>query len=86
MSRMAKEDRRMRGTGIRSKLTAQMLLVGLAPLVLLGVFGYLVLRRTTDAFDQNLQESAQLTLTNAAKDLVAQLDAYMEERVRDVLT
>jgi methyl-accepting chemotaxis protein len=86
MSGMTKEDRRTRGTGIRSKLTAQMLLVGLAPVVLLGVFGYVVLRRTTDAFDRNLQESAQLTLTNAAKDLIAQLDVYMEERVRDVLT
>ena len=86
MTAMAKEDRRTRGTGIRSKLTVQMLLVGLAPLVLLGVFGYLVVRRTTDAFDQSLQESAQLTLTNAAKDLAGQLDIYMEERVRDVLT
>jgi methyl-accepting chemotaxis protein len=86
MGGTAKEDRRTRGTGIRSKLTTQMLLVGLAPVVLLGVFGYLVLRRTTGAFDQSLQESAQLTLTNAAKDLVAQLDVYMEERVRDALT
>jgi methyl-accepting chemotaxis protein len=86
MAGMAKDDRRASGTGIRSKLTGQMLLVGLTPLVLLGVFGYLVLRRTTDAFDQNLQESAQLTLTNAAKDLAGQLDTYMEERVRDVLT
>jgi methyl-accepting chemotaxis protein len=63
-----------------------MLLVGLAPLVLLGVFGYLVLRRSADAFDRNLQETAQLTVTSAAKDLVGQLDVYMEERVRDVLT
>jgi methyl-accepting chemotaxis protein len=76
----------MAGTGIRSKLTTQMLLVGLAPLVLLGVFGYLVLRRSADAFDRNLQETAQLTVTSAAKDLVGQLDVYMEERVRDVLT
>jgi methyl-accepting chemotaxis protein len=86
MTGMAKDDRRAKGAGIRSKLTGQMLLVGLAPLVLLGVFGYLVVRRTTDAFEQNLQESAQLTLTNAAKDLTGQLDTYMEERVRDVLT
>ncbi|HWC03135.1 MAG TPA: methyl-accepting chemotaxis protein [Methylomirabilota bacterium] len=67
-------------------MTTQMLLVGLAPLVLLGVFGYLVLRRSADAFDRNLQETAQLTVTSAAKDLVGQLDVYMEERVRDVLT
>jgi methyl-accepting chemotaxis protein len=83
---VSKESRRMAGTGIRSKLTTQMLLVGLAPLVLLGVFGYLVLRRSADAFDRNLQETAQLTVTSAAKDLVGQLDVYMEERVRDVLT
>jgi methyl-accepting chemotaxis protein len=80
-----KDERRKKGTGIRSKLTTQMLLVGLAPLVVLGALGYVVLRRTTDSFDRNLQESAQLTLTNAAKDLVSQLDVYMEERVRDVL-
>ena len=80
------KDRRMKGSGIRSRLTTQMLLVGLAPLVVLGALGYLVLWRTTDAFDRNLQASAQLTLTNAAKDLVSQLDVYMEERVRDVLT
>jgi methyl-accepting chemotaxis protein len=86
MTAMAKDGRRAKGTGIRSKLTAQMLLVGLTPLVLLGVSGYLVLRRTTDAFDQNLQQSAQMTLTNAAKDLAGQIDTYMEERVRDVLT
>ena len=85
-AKTSKDERRAKGTGIRSKLTAQMLLVGLAPLIVLGALGYLVLRRTTDAFDQNLQESAQLTLTNAAKDLVGQLDVYMEERVRDVLT
>jgi hypothetical protein len=42
---MSKESRRTRGTGIRSKLTAQMLLVGLAPLVVLGALGYVVLRR-----------------------------------------
>jgi methyl-accepting chemotaxis protein len=83
---MSKERRKAVGTGIRGKLTAQMLLLGLAPLVLLGVFGYLVFRRSTDAFDRNLQETAQLTVTNAARDLAGQLDAYMEERVRDVLT
>jgi methyl-accepting chemotaxis protein len=83
---MSKAGRRVAGTGIRAKLTTQMLLLGLAPLVLLGVFGYLVLRRSADAFDRNLQETAQLTVTNAAKDLVGQLDVYMEERVRDVLT
>jgi methyl-accepting chemotaxis protein len=86
MTAMTKDGRRAKGAGIRSKLTGQMLLVGLTPLVLLGVSGYLVLRRTTDAFDQSLQQSAQLTLTNAAKDLAAQIDTYMEERVRDVLT
>jgi methyl-accepting chemotaxis protein len=80
------KDRRTKGSGIRSRLTTHMLLVGLAPLVVLGALGYLVLWRTTDAFDRSLQESAQLTLTNAAKDLVSQLDVYMEERVRDVLT
>jgi methyl-accepting chemotaxis protein len=63
-----------------------MLLVGLAPLVVLGALGYVVLRRSGDAFDRNLQDTAQLTLTNAAKDLAGQLDVYMEERVRDVLT
>jgi methyl-accepting chemotaxis protein-like sensor len=83
---MSKESRRTRGTGIRSKLTAQMLLVGLAPLVVLGALGYVVLRRSGDAFDRNLRDTAQLTLTNAAKDLAGQLDVYMEERVRDVLT
>ena len=83
---MSKESRRTRGTGIRSKLTAQMLLVGLAPLVVLGALGYVVLRRSGEAFDRNLRDTAQLTLTNAAKDLAGQLDVYMEERVRDVLT
>ena len=86
MAQTAKAERKTKGTGIRSRLTAQMLLVGLAPLVVLGALGYFALRRTTDTFDRNLQESAQLTLTNAAKDLVGQLDVYMEERVRDVLT
>ena len=83
---MSKESRRTRGTGIRAKLTAQMLLVGLAPLVVLGALGYVVLRRSGEAFDRNLRNTAQLTLTNAAKDLAGQLDVYMEERVRDVLT
>jgi len=63
-----------------------MLLVGLAPLVVLGALGYVVLRRSGEAFDRNLRDTAQLTLTNAAKDLAGQLDVYMEERVRDVLT
>jgi methyl-accepting chemotaxis protein len=63
-----------------------MLLVGLAPLVVLGALGYVVLRRSGEAFDRNLRDTAQLTLTNAAKDLAGQFDVYMEERVRDVLT
>ena len=44
----------------------------------------MVLRRSGEAFDRNLRDTAQLTLTNAAKDLAGQLDVYMEERVRDV--
>src|SRR5262245_50806203 len=79
MAPTAKEERRTMGTGIRAKLTTQMMLVGLGPLVVLGALGYLVLHRTTDAFDRNIQDSAQLTLTNSAKDLVGQLDTYMEE-------
>ena len=64
---MSKERRKAVATGIRGKLTAQMLLCGLAPLVLVGGFGYLVFRRSTAAFDRNLPETAQLTVTIAAQ-------------------
>jgi methyl-accepting chemotaxis protein len=70
---------------IRWKLTLQMLVVGLIPLVALAVAGYFFMTQSSELFDQVLREDAQTTLTNAAKDLSAQLDSYMEERVKDVL-
>jgi methyl-accepting chemotaxis protein len=74
------------GLGIRAKLTGQMLLVGLVPLAILGLAGYLVMARASNAFDRTLRDSVQGSLTNAAQDLVGQLDAYMIERVKDTLT
>jgi methyl-accepting chemotaxis protein len=81
------------GRSIRWKLTVQMLVVGLIPLVVLGVAAYLALARSADAVGRGLEGSVRTmerevvgaSLRKAAEDLAAQLDAYVSERVRDVL-
>jgi len=69
--------------GIRAKLTLQTLAVGIVPLLLLGGGVYVTIGQSADIFGRSLEESAQATLENAARDLAAQIDAYMEERIKD---
>jgi twitching motility protein PilJ len=82
-----------RGSSIRRKLTTQMLLVGLIPLVVLGAVAYFAMERSVTMFHRGLDASASAMehevvgagLVKAAEDLAAQIDAYMEERVKDVV-
>ncbi|MGH7392608.1 MAG: methyl-accepting chemotaxis protein [Candidatus Rokuibacteriota bacterium] len=81
-----------RSASIRSKLTTQMLLVGIVPLVVLGGIAYFTMARSVDLFSRGLDSSVQAmerqvvgaALTKAAEDLAAQIDTYIEERVKDV--
>jgi methyl-accepting chemotaxis protein len=89
---MRQHVRRIKTT-IRSRLTAQMLAVGLVPLLVLGGVAYVTMSRSVDLFSQGLEGSVQTmekevvgaSLTKAADDLAAQIDNYIEERVKDVV-
>jgi methyl-accepting chemotaxis protein len=77
---------------LRSKLTLQMLAVGVVPLVILGGVVYVTTTRSVDLFSQGLDESVRAMekevvgagLRKAAEDLAGQVDTYIEERVKDV--
>jgi methyl-accepting chemotaxis protein len=77
---------------IRFKLTAQLLLVGIVPLLIVGAVGYMMMARSADLFSRGLDGSVHAmerqvvgaNLTRAAEDLASQIDAYIEERVKDV--
>ena len=71
--------------GIRARLTLQMFTVGLLPLVVLGGGVYFTMAQSAGIFSQGLEEQTQTTIRNAARDLASQIDAYMEERVKDAL-
>lgn len=83
---------RTTGTTIRAKLTRQMLLVGIVPLVVLGGVAYFTMARSVDLLRRGLDTSVQAmekqvvgaSLTKAAQDLATQIDTYVEERVKDV--
>jgi methyl-accepting chemotaxis protein len=78
---------------LRFKLTTQLLLVGIVPLLVVGGVAYLTLARSVDLFGRGLDGSLQAmerqvvgaNLTKASEDLAAQIDAYVEERVKDVV-
>jgi len=79
-------------TTIRSKLTRQMLVVGIVPLIVLGAVAYVTMSSAINVFGRGLDSSAQsmergvvgATLTKAAEDVTARIDGYVEERVKDV--
>ncbi|HEY7651135.1 MAG TPA: methyl-accepting chemotaxis protein [Methylomirabilota bacterium] len=86
-------NRSKAGTSLRSKLILQMLAVGVVPLVILGGVVYFTTTRSVDLFSQGLDESVRAMergvvgagLRKAAEDLAGQVDAYFEERVKDVI-
>ena len=81
-----------KATTIRSRLTVQMFLVGIVPLVVLGSVAYFTMSRAVALVGRGLEGSAQTlerrvagtALTRAAEEVTAQIDSYVEERVKDV--
>jgi methyl-accepting chemotaxis protein len=76
---------RQSGLGIRAKLTLQTLAVGILPLLLLGAGAYFTIGQSADIFGRSLEDSAKANLETAARELAAQIDGYMEERIKDAL-
>ena len=84
---------RQKATTIRSKMTRQMLVVGIVPLLVLGGVAYFTMSSAVNLFGRGLESSAQAmesgvvgaTLTKAAEDVTARIDSYVEERVKDVV-
>jgi len=78
---------------IRAKLTRQMLLVGVIPVLVLGGAAYFTISHAVDLLERGLDSSAHAmeqhvvgaNLTRHAEDVTAQIDAYIEERVKDVV-
>jgi methyl-accepting chemotaxis protein len=83
----------LKASTIGAKLTRQMLVVGIVPLLLLGGVAYFTMSGAIDLFGRSLDSSARAmetrvvgaALTNLAEDLTAQIDTYVEERVKDVV-
>ena len=77
----------IRDRGLRGKLTRQMLWVGLVPVIailVLGlVVGYLQQRAARATLERQV---AGASVTTYAKNLMVQIDSYMEERIKDVQT
>ena len=79
-------------TTIRAKLTRQMLIVGIVPLVVLGAVAYFTMSGAINLFGHGLDSAAQsmergvvgVTLAKAAEDVTTRIDSYVEERVKDV--
>lgn len=78
---------------IRAKLTRQMLVVGVVPVLVLGGVAYLTMSRALDLFGRGLDSSAQAmerhvvgaNLRRDAENVTARIDTYIEERVKDVV-
>jgi len=85
--------RRRDAMTMTSKLTRQMLIVGIVPLLVLGTVAYLTMSAAVDVFDRGFQNSAHTMesavvgamLTKVAEDVTARIDNYLEERVKDVV-
>ena len=83
----------LRASTIGGKLTRQMLVVGIVPLLVLAAVAYFTMSRAIDVFGRSLDSSARAMetrvvgagLTNLAEDVTAQIDTYVEERVKDVM-
>lgn len=77
---------------LRSKISLQMLIVGMVPVLILGAVVYAELTRQVGTYSQKLGTSYRLmeaqvvgaNLTNAARAVVAEVDAYLLERIKDV--
>ncbi|HWP34661.1 MAG TPA: HAMP domain-containing protein [Thermodesulfobacteriota bacterium] len=77
---------------LRSKISLQMLIVGVAPVLILGAVVYVELTRQIGTYSQKLATSYQVmeaqvvgaNLANAARAVVAEIDAYLLERIKDV--
>jgi len=84
---------RRKASTIRSKLTLPMLLVGIVPLLVLGGVAYFTMSHAVDLLDRGLERSARAmerrvvgeALTKTAEEVAAQIDGYIEERVKDVV-
>ena len=82
----------LRPATIRTKLTRQMLFVGVLPVLVLGLAAYLTMSHAVDLLERGLDSSAHAmeqrvigaNLTRHAEDITAQIDAYVGERIKDV--
>jgi methyl-accepting chemotaxis protein len=81
---------RRKGATIQSKLTRQMLVVGIPPLLLLGVLAYITMSSggVSGGLDSSVQATERgmvgATLMKTAEEITARIDSYIEERVKDV--
>ncbi len=78
---------------LRGKITLQMLAVGLVPLVIIGVATFFVMFRLAADFGRSIAESTRImesdvvghNLAHAAEDTMEDIDAFLHERMKDVV-
>jgi HAMP domain-containing protein len=79
---------------LRGKITNRALVLGILPIVLIGILAYLGLSRLIQEADQGLEESRSelldkvvgANLSATANRVVQQLDGFMLERISDAVT
>ena len=79
---------------LRGKITNRTLLIGIAPVLLVGIFSWFSLNQLTTSANQQLDKSrAELldsvvgnNLSTTSARIVKQLDTFMLERISDVVT
>jgi methyl-accepting chemotaxis protein PixJ len=77
---------------LRTKIPLQMLAVGVIPVVALGVIIFVALTRATGTFSRELATSSRImeaevvgaNLSNDARSVMAEIDTYLRERIKDV--
>lgn len=78
---------------LRGKITNRTLFIGLAPVLMVGVFSWLSLNQLTSSANQQLDNSRAVlldsvvgsNLSTTSARIVSQLDAFMLERISDVV-
>ena len=86
-------EKRPYSKSLRGKITNRTLFIGIVPVLLVGVFAWFSLNQLTSSANQQLDKSRSelldsvvgSNLSTTSARIVSQLDAFMLERISDVV-
>lgn len=78
---------------LQGRLTLQMLIIGVVPLMVVGLVVFVALSNSLSDFSRSLNDAEKVmgkdvvgeSLTNEAHDVMREIDTYLHERMQDVL-